>query len=229
MVVPIGRPMTENNVEPLSLIQGTAISVRPMAAERADWSSPASQHMVPATLRMPRAPRAHCRIVLRPPSRAARDRGSIPPAPVGGDRLLPAAPSRSRAPPASWVSCLRSIRRRMRLCSVRRASPPRRKPRRRAEHTDGMVGGGDLLQRLTLVTLLAARGPVRWSAQAFGARCPRRLIEPVARRWLAAVGTIRSRRSSSARRVFKAAISAAWAATSVISSSCDGPERDQDH
>src|ERR1700692_1731449 len=57
---------------------------------------------------------------------------------------------------------------------------------------DGVVGYGDLLQGLPLVTLLAARGPVRWSAQAFGPRRPRRLIEPVARRWLAAVGTIQS-------------------------------------
>src|SRR5271155_1384762 len=57
---------------------------------------------------------------------------------------------------------------------------------------DGVVGRGDLLQGLALVTLLAARGPVRWSAQAFGPRRPRRLLEPVARRWLAAVGTIQS-------------------------------------
>src|SRR5450755_379473 len=35
-----------------------------------------------------------------------------------------------------------------------------------------------------------------------------------------------SRRSSSARRDFRAAISAAWAATSVISSSCDGSKRE---
>jgi hypothetical protein len=57
---------------------------------------------------------------------------------------------------------------------------------------DGVVGRGDLLQGLTLVPLLAARGPVRWSAQAFGPRRPRRLLEPVARRRLAAVGTIQS-------------------------------------
>src|SRR5450631_3967043 len=35
-----------------------------------------------------------------------------------------------------------------------------------------------------------------------------------------------SRRSSSARRAFSAAISAAWAATSAISSSCDGQQRE---
>src|ERR1700739_2039510 len=53
-----------------------------------------------------------------------------------------------------------------------------------------MVGRGDLLQGLALMSLLAARRLVRWSAQALGPGGARRFFEPVARRRLAAVRTV---------------------------------------
>src|ERR1700751_3965546 len=53
-----------------------------------------------------------------------------------------------------------------------------------------MVGRGDLLQGLALMSLLAARRLVRWSAQALGPAGARRFFEPVARRRLAAVRTV---------------------------------------
>src|ERR1700752_3530870 len=53
-----------------------------------------------------------------------------------------------------------------------------------------MVGRGDLLQGLALMSLLAARRLVRWSAQALGPGGARRFFGPVARRRLAAVRTV---------------------------------------
>src|SRR6201981_513789 len=53
-----------------------------------------------------------------------------------------------------------------------------------------MVGRGDLLQGLALMSLLAARRLVRWSAQALGPGGARRFFEPVARRRLATVRTV---------------------------------------
>src|SRR6201982_3813 len=53
-----------------------------------------------------------------------------------------------------------------------------------------MVGRGDLLQGLALMSLLAARRLVRWSAQALGPGGARWFFEPVARRRLAAVRTV---------------------------------------
>jgi len=55
---------------------------------------------------------------------------------------------------------------------------------------DDIVGRGDLLQGLALMSLLAARRLVRWSAQALGPGGARRFFEPVARRRLAAVRTV---------------------------------------
>src|ERR1700745_3640196 len=53
-----------------------------------------------------------------------------------------------------------------------------------------MVGRGDLLQGLALMSLLAARRLVRWSARAWGPGGARRFFDPAARRRLAAVRTV---------------------------------------
>src|SRR6516162_781449 len=85
---------------------------------------------------------------------------------------------------------------------------------------DHLVGLGHLEQGASFVTLLPTNGPIRWFARALD---PRRLFEPVARRGLPLFELFRpSQRSSSAIRAFRAAISAACAATSAISSSRDG-------
>ena len=85
---------------------------------------------------------------------------------------------------------------------------------------DDLIGISDLPQRLAFVTLL----PARFLAGTFPqARHPCRLLQPIARRRLAAVELFNpSRRSRSAIRALRDAFSAFSAAISAIRSSVDG-------
>src|SRR5215469_10747134 len=91
---------------------------------------------------------------------------------------------------------------------------------------DHLVGLGHLEQGASFVTLLPTNGPIRWFARALD---PRRLFEPVARRGLAAVRTVQAEPAFKFRDPsLQAAISAACAATSAISSSRDGSLRESE-
>jgi hypothetical protein len=88
---------------------------------------------------------------------------------------------------------------------------------------DDMVRRGDLLQGLALMPLLAARRLVRWSAQAFGPSGRGGFLSPSLDGGFPLLELFKpSRRSGSPIRAIRAAISAACAAISAISSSRDG-------
>jgi len=92
---------------------------------------------------------------------------------------------------------------------------------------DGVVRCGDLLQGLTLVTFWPPEGLFDGPRKLLVRAARGGFLSPSLDGGLPLLELFNpSRRSSSARRAFRAAISAAWVATSAISSSCDGQERE---